>query len=179
MDWSELRLRCEPRVRHLLDHVAMPNPWDIDVFLDRLEDYRCQPIDLCAVPWTAGESTGAWKRNGDHDIIAYAENTSPAHQDHIILHEVGHMISDHRGRCVLSLAEAQRLAPHLKSTALAHLLDRVSARSEEAEAETIASLILARAVRQRHRHPVPRHLDEHTAAALTRVTRAFDEPDHE
>jgi hypothetical protein len=74
-------------------------------------------------------------------VIAYAENTSGFHQDHIILHEVGHLISQHRGRCVLSEEDAQRIAPDLAPAALAHLLDRSGGQAEEHEAETIAALI--------------------------------------
>lgn len=51
------------------------------------------------------------------------------------------MISQHRGRCVLSEDEAQRIAPDLAPAALAHLLDRTTGQAEEREAETIAALI--------------------------------------
>ncbi|MEO7193944.1 MAG: hypothetical protein ABIZ05_03850 [Pseudonocardiaceae bacterium] len=141
MDWSELRARAQQRVDDILQHIGVPYPWDINQFLDLLERHRGRDIDLCAISWTAGDSCGAWQQRGDHDVIAYAENTSGVHQDHIILHEIGHMISRHRGRCVLSEAEAQRIAPDLAPAAFAHLLDRATSEAEEHEAEMIASLI--------------------------------------
>ncbi len=55
------------------------------------------------------------------------------------------MISQHRGRCVLSEDEAQRIAPDLAPAAFAHLLDRSTGEAEEHEAEMIASLIHQRA----------------------------------
>ena len=145
VDWSELRAHCHQRVDDLLSHTGLPCPWDINQFLDRLEHHRGRDIDLCAVTWSAGDSCGAWEQRHDHDVIAYAENTSGFHQDHIILHEVGHMISNHRGRCVLSQEQAHRIAPDLAPAALAHLLDRSGAQAEEQEAEMIAALIHQRA----------------------------------
>jgi len=174
VDWTEIRARCEPRVAVLLQHV--PEPWDVNVFLDRLERFRGRDIDLCEVSWTAGESTGAWRRRRDHDVIVYPANTSSLHQDHIILHEVGHLVCEHRGRCVLSLHEAQRRAPHLAPAAFAHLLDRVAVQAEEHQAEAIATMLLARVSRQprRWRRHVP--LDASTAATVTRLTSVFDQP---
>jgi hypothetical protein len=145
VEWPGLRARCHQRVDDLLQHTGVPYPWDINQFLDRLERHRGRDIDLCAITWTAGGSCGAWQQHRDHDVIAYAGNTSGVHQDHIILHEVGHMISQHRGRCVLSEQEAQRIAPDLAPAAFAHLLDRSTGEAEEHEAEMIASLIHQRA----------------------------------
>ena len=141
VDWSWLRARCQRRVDDLLRHTGVPWPWDINQFLDRLERYHGRDIDLCAIAGDAGGSCGAWQPHDDHDVIAYAENTSSFHQDHIILHEMGHMICQHRGRCVLSDEEAQRIAPDLAPAAFAHLLENSSGEAEEHEAEMIASLI--------------------------------------
>ena len=93
VDWPKLRARCRQRVDDLLGHTGIPDPWDVNEFLDRLERHRRRDIDLCAITWSPGNSCGAWQQHPDHDVIAYAENTSGFHQDHIILHEVGHMIS--------------------------------------------------------------------------------------
>lgn len=174
MEWADLRARCQRRVDDLITQIGIPQPWDINDFLDRLERHRGRDIDLCAISWTLGDSTGAWKKYSDHDVIAYAQNTSSTHQDHIILHEIGHMISEHRGRCVLSEDDAQRIAPDLTPTAFAHLLDRSAGKAEEHEAEIIATMILTR-TRQGRRHKTIR-LDDTTAATLTRLTSAFDEP---
>lgn len=141
VDWDALRARCQQRVDELLQHTGVPQPWDINEFVDRLERHRGRDIDLCAISWTTGGSSGAWQQHPDHDVIAYAANTSGFHQDHIILHEIGHMISRHRGRCVLSEDDAQRIAPDLAPAAFAHLLERSNAEAEEHEAEMIASLI--------------------------------------
>ena len=166
VDWPRLRARCRQRVNDLLGHTGILDPWDINQFLDRLERHRRRDIDLCAITWSPGNSCGAWQRHPDHDVIAYAENTSGFHQDHIILHEVGHMISQHRGRCVLSQQRAQRIAPDLTPVALAHLLDCSGAQTEEQEAETIAVLIH----QQTRIHPEPA-IDVLPPAADERLAR--------
>jgi hypothetical protein len=171
VDWYALRARCHQRVSDLLQHTGMPRPWDINEFLDRLERYRGRDIDLCAVPWTTGSNSGAWRQHRDHDVIAYPANTSGIHQDHIILHEIGHMISAHRGRCVLSDDDAQRLAPGLTPAGFAHLLDRSHAEIEEHEAEMIASLIHHQI---RQRQPVVTEVLSPAAAhLLSRVEDIF------
>lgn len=176
-EWSQLRARCESRVDTLLQAIGgMPNPWDVDDFCDRLEAHLGRMIELVPVTWTVGESTGAWQRREDFELIAFAENTSPVHQDQIILHELAHLLCAHRGRCVLSVQEAHELAPDLRAAAFTHLLDRVSVTAEEHEAEMIATLILSRVARQpRRTRGGPARLDASTSAALSRVTAAFDE----
>lgn len=179
VEWAQLRARCEDRVETLLASVGgLPTPWDIDEFCDRLEDHLGRAIELAPVTWMVGESTGAWQRREDYELIAYATNTSPVHQDQIILHELAHLLCAHRGRCVLSVQEAQEKAPDLRAAAFTHLLDRVSVTNEEHEAEMIATLILARVARQSrrtHRAGAQHTLDASTSAALSRVTAAFDE----
>jgi hypothetical protein len=167
VDWSQLRARCQQRVEDLLLYTGVPYPWDINQFLDRLERHRGRDIDLCAISWTVGDSCGAWQQRADHDVIAYAENTSGFHQDHIILHEIGHMISQHRGHCVLSEDQAQRIAPDLAPAAFAHLLERSTGEAEEHEAEAIASLI-----HQRARIRPQLAVDVLSSAAAQRLIRA-------
>ncbi|WP_337825285.1 hypothetical protein [Amycolatopsis sp. A1MSW2902] len=151
VDWSQLRVTCERAVAQLQRDVGIPDPWDMNVFLDRLEASRGRPIDLCAVAWTPGQSSGAWRARADYDVIAYTSNTTSVHQDAIILHEVGHMIREHRGRCILSDEKAQRIGPELAPATFAHMLKRTTSAQEEHEAELIAHLVLARIARQRPR----------------------------
>lgn len=175
MESSELRARCAPMVRSVLATTPLPDPWDCNEFLDGLERERGRNIDVLAVDWTRGQSTGAWRRYADHDVILYAANTSVVHQDHIILHEVGHMLFEHRGRCVLSSSDAQRLAPSLAPAAFAHMLDRVSVQAEEAEAETFATMVLTRLVRQERRRRPRQRVEPEVDATLTRLAAVFDQ----
>lgn len=132
--------------RTMVTEVGMPRPWSIDGFLDRLEAWRGREIDLCGLPWERGRSTGLWQRRADHDVIAYPTNTTGAHQDHIIGHELGHMLLEHSGQCVLSTGEAQQLAPSLAPAALGHLLNHAGVAVEEDVAERFATLLLTHTV---------------------------------
>lgn len=170
VDHSALRTRCQNRVDRLLRDTGIPQPWNINDFIDRLEQHRGREIDLCAHAWTAGDSSGAWQRRADHDVVAYPANTSGFHQDHIILHEIGHMISEHQGHCVLSEQEARRLAPDLGGNAFAHLLERDASDTEEREAEMIATLIHQRA---RERPVIAADAPDASARHVARVDDVF------
>ncbi len=179
MKYADARRRCVTLVDDVLVRTGLPQPWDVNAWLDRLEQVRGRGVDLCALSWSPGEPTGAWRKHADHDVIAYAANTTGFHQDHIILHEVGHMLFDHAGRCLLSHEQARRLAPDLGAAAFAHLLDRLSGGTEEFEAEQFAHLLHARVATRTAPRPRPRgHRppDDHgSAATLARLTSTFDE----
>ena len=86
-----------------------------------------------------------WVAASSADLIFYEEHTSPLHQDHIIAHELGHMLSAHSGTCLMSEADAAERAPDLTPQTLSHLLTRVTTGSDEYEAELIAVLLMSAA----------------------------------
>ncbi|GAA3580014.1 hypothetical protein GCM10022222_76000 [Amycolatopsis ultiminotia] len=140
-----LRTRARRRVRGLLREVPPPRPWSMNDWIDRLERHRGRDIDLLAVRYAPGRPSGAWQRHDSYDLVAYAAGTSTLHQDHIIAHEIAHLLCEHRGECVLSEAEAARLAPDLSAHLLSHLLTRVTTDSDEYEAELMAVLLMSAA----------------------------------
>lgn len=175
---SDVRRRCEALVDEVLRATGVPQPWSLNEWLDRLERVRGRDIDLCALTWAPGDPTGAWQSHPDHDLIAYPHNTASYHQDHIILHEIGHMLFEHTGQCVLSDEEARRLAPSLRASAFVHLFGRTAVAEEENEAEQFAHLLRARVAalsvpRSRHHRTPPNRA---TAATVARLTTAFDRP---
>ncbi|WP_162562076.1 ImmA/IrrE family metallo-endopeptidase [Salinispora vitiensis] len=60
------------------------------------------PIDT-----TATGVCGLWVTTATKDYIAFERQTSPAHQDHIVLHELGHILCGHTGDLVDSWAEGR------------------------------------------------------------------------
>ncbi|WP_298183373.1 hypothetical protein [Saccharomonospora sp.] len=162
----------------MLNRTGIPQPWDINEWLNCLERARGRDIDLCALTWEPGDATGAWQPRGDHDVIAYPANTSGYHQNHIILHEVGHMLFQHPSRCVLSRKEARRIAPNLSANAFTHLFGRAHGTVEEYEAEQFAHILHARVTTR----SVPRSRnyrspqDDTTASLAARLADTFDEP---
>jgi hypothetical protein len=76
------------------------------------------------------------------DYILYQQETSKAHLDHIVLHEVGHLIAGHRNDEeddeLLST-----LCPNVSPEAVRRALRRTSYDTEhEREAESVATIIL-------------------------------------
>ncbi len=76
------------------------------------------------------------------DYIIYQEHTSRPHQAHIILHELGHLIAEHRsdeqGNDVLQMIDTG-----IDPAAVRGALKRTSYDSaDEREAETVATIIL-------------------------------------
>ncbi|RJQ75382.1 hypothetical protein D5S17_21060 [Pseudonocardiaceae bacterium YIM PH 21723] len=144
MDERRLLRRCRTLVRD----IPVPRPWAIDVFVRQLETSRGRPIHLHAVPQyaMADKPCGVWLQMDDQDHIFFEKQTSPLHQEHIILHELGHMIGGHTTTLADALMSAGDLFPDLSPTLLKRMFARVSYHDDqEQEAELIASLIRAAA----------------------------------
>ncbi|WP_370963205.1 hypothetical protein [Amycolatopsis sp. cg9] len=142
---ADLRDRARERVRTVLAAVPLPRPWSMNGWVDRLEAWRGREIDLVPIVHRPGQPSGAWQARPGYDLIAYTEHTSALHQDHIIAHELAHMLCAHAGTCLMAESEAAELAPDLAPAALSHLLTRVTSGTEEYEAELIAVLLMSAA----------------------------------
>jgi hypothetical protein len=142
---SIVRAGARARVRAVLQHVPLPQPWSMNAWVDRLESWRGREIDLVPVSYRPGQASGAWQARQDYDLIAYTAHTSALHQDHIIAHEIAHMLCAHKGTCLMSESEAAAVAPDLSAQTLAHIIARVTTSSDEYEAELIAVLLMSEA----------------------------------
>ncbi|WP_314173995.1 ImmA/IrrE family metallo-endopeptidase [Streptomyces winkii] len=81
------------------------------------------------------------------DFIVYEADTSKPHQDHIIAHELAHMVCGHRSGAGADVDNetARLLFPDLDPGLLRKILGRTSYSTvQEREAEVTASLILER-----------------------------------
>jgi hypothetical protein len=160
MDLSQLRDRC----RQLLADVTMPSPFDIHEFCEQIASKRGRPIRL--FPIASGLTPcGLWAATESTDYVFYETSTSPLHRDHIVLHELSHMLCDHRPAPAHDDELVDRLFPDLNAS----LVQRVLARSaysaaEEREAELLASLIREHVDRSVH----PAELDSADVPAAVR-----------
>ncbi|MFJ2582267.1 hypothetical protein [Kitasatospora aureofaciens] len=85
---------------------------------------------------------GVWLGTASADYILYQQETSKIHQDHIILHEVGHILADHQSDDTDDDFWRQ-MAPDLSLDAVRRALRRTSYDQEhEREAELVATIIL-------------------------------------
>jgi hypothetical protein len=82
-------------VKKLLRDLDVDTPLDVHDLCLKLAAHRGRPIELVPYPLPVPGAFGLWITFADADRILYQQHTTAAHQDHIILHEIGHMISDH------------------------------------------------------------------------------------
>jgi hypothetical protein len=107
-----------------------------------LGEIRDRPITLVPMPMPASHPCGIWVAARDEDLIFYDANTTSAHQEHIILHELGHIICCHRGAGWLDEASARLLFPNLDPDLVRDMLLRATYDDvQEQEAEIIAYLL--------------------------------------
>jgi hypothetical protein len=93
--------------------ITIPSPWNARALCDRLAALRGRPIHL--VP---GSRFGWWFDHlwiaGDNaDFIVWADRSSPLHQRHGVLHEIGHLVLGHAGVLVEPGAGLNALRPRL------------------------------------------------------------------
>lgn len=144
MRWRRLRRRCQKAIAQ----VALPEPFSARELCARLAEERNRPLELLPLPkpTVPGTPSGMWLATEAGDYIFYDAQTSALHQEHIIVHEIGHMMCDHR-----SAGDGQRLYRQLDITdprSVRTVLPRIRYSDvQEQEAEMIASLILEAAGR--------------------------------
>lgn len=138
MELHTLRRRCERRLRDL----PLPIPFDVHVLAETIAARRDRPIVL--QPQSLGDGvSGAWVASPEVDIVFYEEHAAPLHQQHVILHELAHIVCGHAG---VPLAALESLLAGPSSPLRGR--NRESYRSpDEWEAEVLASLILERVQR--------------------------------
>ncbi|HZG04299.1 MAG TPA: hypothetical protein VE546_12110 [Streptomyces sp.] len=116
-----------------------------------VEEQRKRPLYVRPLPLrTTAGTCGVWLATDTADFVFHEVNTTRPHQDHIILHEVGHLLFQHHG---LDLPGTRLLAdalPDLDPRLVRRLLQRTAYTTEqELEAEMFASLVLGHAPRPR------------------------------
>ncbi|WP_069159945.1 hypothetical protein [Nocardia altamirensis] len=140
MTERELRRRC----RRLLNDLNIRPPLDVTTLCERVGEQRGKPIRLVPHPIIVPGPFGAWITTKRADYILYQQETTKAHQDHIILHELGHLLAGHRSEQEDESFSAQLFrGGDLPPDAVRRALRRTSYDSaQEREAETVATIIL-------------------------------------
>lgn len=154
MSASDLRRRCEAR----LGMVRLPEPFTVEALCDQLGQQRGRSIRVTQAPMPAG-LYGAWIAGNTVDYIFVEQQTSPIHQEHIVLHELGHLLCGHEPGPVLA-DQPMALLPSLKGEMVRRVLGRTSyTATQEREAELLASLISQRARRENPGQATPQASD--------------------
>ncbi|WP_394614781.1 hypothetical protein JNUCC0626_33710 [Lentzea sp. JNUCC 0626] len=119
------RRAVRDRIAGAIDGVDIPRPFDIAKFVRRLGKLRGRPIHLFAVELpTANDVRGLWLATGTEDFIFHELGTSKLHQENTILHEVAHMLLDHRGNGHLDEEQARLFFPDLDPAAVRDVFGR-------------------------------------------------------
>ncbi|MFE3180473.1 toxin [Streptomyces violascens] len=142
----------------LLARLDLPDGSDIATLIDRLSVERGRPIKMVSLTLGAGRPCGLWLATEALDLIVVEACTGPLHRDHIIAHELAHMLCCHSRSPGLDPDSLGLLLPSLDPRRVLDVLGRTSyPTQEEQAAEIVASLILERVTRppKEPRWPVP------------------------
>lgn len=140
--------RLHQRCQSTLDQLSLPRPFTIDALCQELSAQRRRPLHLHPLPEQAARNSicGMWLATETDDHIFFEQRTSRVHQEHIVLHEIGHLLFDHCGTDLGHGGAPQALLPDLSPQLVQRLLGRTSyTNRQEQEAEMLASLLRIRA----------------------------------
>jgi hypothetical protein len=138
VDVGALTVRCRARLAEL----DLPRPFDVAEFADRIGRDRGRPLVRIAHALPVDGPRGLCLSTRDADYIVYEQATTPVHQEHIVLHEISHLLCGHAGGQSLGTEHARRLFPSLDPAVVGRVLGRTSySTEEEQEAELLASMI--------------------------------------
>jgi len=142
MSTRQIRRRCRALVRTL----DIPSPFDAHQFCASLAAKRGRPIELVPMVMPDNYPCGRTAVTAERDYIFYEENAPGIHQQHIIIHEAGHLLLNHESETALTSDESRQLFPNLDPALVRRVLNRTEYSAvKEQEAEIFATLILAKA----------------------------------
>ena len=114
--------------------------YSIELLVARAAKYRNLSIVLVPQPMHGLTEYGYWLRGQVHDYIFFDCTTAKMHQDHIIMHELGHILLGHETYRVTADSTAQDALCLMRS------IDRGC--QEEQDAESLATALQQEIVRR-------------------------------
>lgn len=143
----QLEAICRRHVQQVDDAVRLGTIPDVRALCDVIGELRGRSIHLEALP-LSGRHTGVWLADAVADHIYFARDASPPYQEHIVLHELAHMLRHHHPLESESALLQREWFPLLDPERIRMLLTRSRYDdADEREAELLASLL-----EQRWRH---------------------------
>ncbi|MEV6136936.1 hypothetical protein AB0L63_12930 [Nocardia sp. NPDC051990] len=142
----------EARLREAARTVPLPSPWNLSAYLASVAAHRGRSISLQAIPADAladigCRGSGLWVARGHDDIIVYDASAFERNADHIILHEIGHMLFGHGKEGIQaggpSTPSPAALLPYISPSSTEHVLGREHFGADrEREAEIFADMTM-------------------------------------
>lgn len=134
-------LEARRTVRQLLRNLGVDVPLDVEDLCARLGEARGLPIRLVPYALPVPGPFGLWLSTTTADLILFQAETTKGHQEHIILHEVGHIISGHSSDETDDLVWRE-LVPSIPPAVIRKALRRTGYdQDHEREAEVVATVI--------------------------------------
>lgn len=118
----------------------------IDDLVASIAKGRRRPIRIVDADFGGLDGTicGLWLALPVADLIFIADDLSGMHRDHVILHELAHLLLDHRAVSEATIEEVASLFPSLKPDLVKRVLQRSHYDdAQEAAAEQLASAVAA------------------------------------
>ncbi len=165
-------------IRRLLRHCEsrfaewqLPPSSTITTVAQELSRRRGRPIHLIPLALGADQPSGLSLTLPTMDVVAYEAETSRTHQDHIIAHELAHIMCGHTGIVPIDGNVARLVFPNLDPGLVRDMLNRADYGDEhELEAEIMASVILRRMnARPERSGPTPPEEDQEVLARLEKT----------
>lgn len=142
MDRRRLRRECETLVDDLVTDLAPGEPFGVDDLCERVGERRGQRIRQVPMQLPVGTPHGLWVSTRGVDYVIYEARTAPLHRQHIVLHELGHMLWEHEVTPKIGAASFGALLPDLDPAMVQRILARTRYSDlEERQAELTASLL--------------------------------------
>ncbi|MFI7588142.1 hypothetical protein ACIB24_13825 [Spongisporangium articulatum] len=139
-----MRRRCAELVRDLV----LSDPFDLDDVVAQVSTARGRPIRLLPMNRGAWHAVcGVWVTGESEDFIFVDGQATGVHREHIVLHELAHMLCGHRsGLAESRFADVSALVPDLDPETIRRVLARSDYEDDqEREAELLASMLRGRA----------------------------------
>ncbi|MGW3964193.1 hypothetical protein ACWED2_30565 [Amycolatopsis sp. NPDC005003] len=159
----------------LINGLDLPDPFDIRSLCDRLAAKRHRPIRLAQMALPADSPGGLLVSTKSADYIFYDCRISSMHQLHVIAHEIGHLLWEHRAGGGDAEASRSLLPDDFSPALIRNMLGRSHYDDpEEYAAEVFATLILPRVSSW---SPEPPSVAPEVAALVARLERSLQDSD--
>ncbi|GAA4227638.1 hypothetical protein GCM10022254_15820 [Actinomadura meridiana] len=125
----------------------MPVPWDLEEFCARVAEHTGRVLTVMPpIPAVPGGPCGLYIPTDGADYVFAVGGTSRYHREHVLLHEVGHLLCGHKGGALQATDLAEYLVPGLDAGMVKSMLGRTAYNDvQEQQAEYFATLVMLRA----------------------------------
>lgn len=136
----------------------VPDTGMVDDLVDAIAAAQGRPIRLLPFELAANSPTGLWIATNEADYLVYPANASAVERTAIVCHELSHIVLQHQPAGVDEPdLLAALVAPNVDPAVARRFLTRHGyAEDVEAEAETLATMLVTRLARRADRHAVSR-----------------------